>query len=256
MGLFTDFQFFASFHLSRGLKLGGRTNLAFHTFPSSRCSVWSWIWHHSATTVFGRSSLFLLLDASWALRAAWACRICRQIMENRLKKTQVFKNDGWKTYFPSRIVPCQLSLVHYQGVYPFISAKFEALRQQIWGYEPWTDLVCSDQPLGFSGIRLLTMAPYLGDPLRFWPIDRLQDMWINIYIYIRYICTYTYQTSLENHDVDFVLLPFVIFQSIMFCLKDSNDIWMNVLCNHDWCMTHSMGTQNDVKLEGISKLSW
>ena len=30
MGLFTDFRFFASFHLSRGLKLGGRTNLAFH----------------------------------------------------------------------------------------------------------------------------------------------------------------------------------------------------------------------------------
>ena len=193
MGLFTDFQFFASFHLSRGLKLGGRTNLAFHTFPSSRCSVWSWIWHHSATTVFGSSSLFLLLDASWALRAAWACRICGQIMVKLAwKQTQAFKNDGWKIYFPARIVPCQLTLVHCQGVYPFISAKFEALRQQIWGYEPWTDLVCSDQPLGFSGIRLLTMAPCLGDPWGFgqsidYRICGYRYTYLFIYIYIHYM---------------------------------------------------------------------
>lgn len=236
MGLFTDFRFFASFHLSRGLKLGGRT----HIKPSSRCSVWSWIWHHSATTVFGRSSLLLLLDASWALRAAWACRICRQIMENRLKT-----NTSLQKWWLEDIFSFKNS--HLSVVIGSLSGGISVHISKIWSAEAadlgiWT----------LDRLGLLRSAPWIlwdplvdngtvfGWPLRFWPIDRLQDMWINLYIYIpiRILSDLPRKTG-----CGFCLLPFVIFQSIMFCLKDSNDIWMNVLCNHGWCMTHSMGTQ-------------
>ena len=147
-------------------QLGGRTNLAFHFASAFAC-----FGPHLSTyqTVIQVFSLKLNLasfcyNCFWPLISFLATGCFLGTTSNlglqgfvgkswtiAWKQTQAFKNDGWKIYFPSRIVPCQLSLVHFQGVYPFISAKFKRWGSRFGDMNPGQTWFAQISPLDSLG---------------------------------------------------------------------------------------------------------